>query len=78
MSGDWWGFRIEEWRLSPILCGLLVKIWPLVRVNGEAKALAWGTTLKMLAGQAKTVTLRRFRGKKVRSVAIGGDEVEYR
>ncbi len=63
----------------------------LVRVNGDAKALAWGTTLRMLAGQAKTVTLRRFWGKKLRSVEVegepaallntalvGGDEVEYR
>lgn len=63
----------------------------LVRVNGEVKALAWGTSLRMFAGQAKTVTLRRFWGKKLRSVEVegdatallntalvGGDEVEYR
>jgi hypothetical protein len=63
----------------------------LVRVNGEARALAWGTTVKMIAGPAKTVTLRRVWGKKLRSVVVegdpaallntalvGGDEVELR
>lgn len=63
----------------------------LVRVNGEPKALSWGTTVKMLAGQAKTVTLRRLWLKKLRSVEVeadpgmllntmlvGGDELEFR
>lgn len=63
----------------------------LVRVNGELKGLAWGTTLRMVVGQAKTVTLRRVWGRKLRSVEVegepavllstalvGGDEVEYR
>lgn len=63
----------------------------LVRVNGELKGLSWGTTLRMVAGQAKTVTLRRVWGKSLRSVEVegepaallntalvGGDVVEYR
>jgi hypothetical protein len=63
----------------------------LVTVNGEKKALAWGTTVKMVAGGAKEITLRRLWMEKLRSIEIeadldavgatvlvGGDVVEYR
>jgi len=62
-----------------------------VTVNGEKKALAWGTTVKMVAGTAKTITLRRLWMEHLRSVEmeadletvggtvlVGGDVVEYR